>query len=88
MSKPNTADYRRIAPNPTCNLDADNAAAFVAHPFFKGEGNITEAFWGQEVKSCNIKRVSDSGSMKLNISVDGENVFTSGMKDASEVTYP
>ena len=54
----------------------------------KGEGNITEAFWGQDVKSCNIKRVSNSGSMKLNIFVDGQNVFSSEMKDTTEITYP
>lgn len=55
---------------------------------FKGEGNITEAFWGQEVKSCKVKRTSDSGSMKLNISVEGNNIFTSGMKDTAEIVYP
>jgi len=54
----------------------------------KGEGNISEAFWGQEVKSCTVKRLSDSGSLKLIISVGGENVFESEMKETQEITYP
>ncbi len=54
----------------------------------KGEGSITEAFWGQEVKSCKIKRLSDSGAIKLNISIDGNNIFTSGMNETQEIIYP
>ncbi|MGI9535335.1 MAG: hypothetical protein ACR2NW_10335 [Thermodesulfobacteriota bacterium] len=54
----------------------------------KGEGNISEAFWGQEVKSCKIRRLSDSGSLKLIISVGSETVFESEMKETPEITYP
>ena len=54
----------------------------------KGEGNITEAFWGQEVKSCNIKRLSDEGSMKLTVRVDDKVVYNSEMSDKPEITYP
>ncbi|MGI9553847.1 MAG: hypothetical protein ACR2NC_02895, partial [Thermodesulfobacteriota bacterium] len=54
----------------------------------KGEGNVSDAFWGQEVKSCSIKRLSDSGSLKLVISVGGNTVFESEMKETPEITYP
>lgn len=54
----------------------------------KGKDNISEAFWGQEVKSCSIKRLTDSGSLKLIISVGGDTLFESEMKETSEITYP
>ena len=53
-----------------------------------GEGNISEAFWGQDVKSCSIKRSSASGSLKLIITVGGETVFESEMKETAEISYP
>ena len=54
----------------------------------KGEGNISEAFWGQEVKSCTIKKLSDTGSMKLVISVGGETIFESEMSETAQIIYP
>jgi len=54
----------------------------------KGKGNMSEAFWGQEVESCNIKRLSDSGSLKLIISVGDKTVFESEMEETAQITYP
>lgn len=54
----------------------------------KGEGNSSVAFWGQEVKSCDIKRLSDTGSMKLIINVDSKTVYESEMEEKARIIYP
>ena len=65
-----------------------NVSGVEKKKLIKGEGNISEAFWGQDVKSCSIKRSSASGSLKLIITVGGETLFESVMKETPEISYP
>lgn len=65
-----------------------NVSGVEKKKFIKGEGNLSEAFWGQGVSSCSIKRLSDSGSLKLIISVGGKTIFESEMEETPKITYP
>ena len=43
-----------------------------------GKGNISEAFWGDYVKSCTVQKTSDSGWIKLMITENNQTIFESG----------
>lgn len=45
---------------------------------FNGKGNGSEAFWGDYIKSCTVRKNSDkAGSIRLVISEDGKQVYES-----------
>ena len=45
---------------------------------FSGKGNGSEAFWGDYIKSCTVRKTSDTaGSIRLVISEDGRQVYKS-----------
>jgi hypothetical protein len=44
-----------------------------------GKGNISKSFWGDHIKSCTVQKVSGDDAIKLVISEDAREVFSSPM---------
>jgi hypothetical protein len=49
-----------------------------------GKGNLSQAFWGDYVKSCAVKRTSDKGWIRLKILEDGKVVYSSAIEETQK----
>jgi len=55
---------------------------------FQCTNNWGEAFWGDSIKSCMVKKISGAGSFKLLLNENGKTVFDSGMvKTNDSISY-
>ena len=49
-----------------------------------GKGNLIQAFWGDYVKSCAVKKTSDKGWIRLKVLEDGKVVYVSAIEETQK----
>ena len=51
---------------------------------FQCTNNLSQAFWGDSIKSCTVKKISGDGAFELLINENGKTVFDSDMVETND----